>query len=92
MSVHPVRAQTFFYILQAASLSIWNLRHMEKKPVLTQMAQTKVHYVVHLFPVWMCFIYYQERASGDTFDNINMSCADYATLVYYSQSNELHNT
>lgn len=49
MSVHPVRAQTFFYILQAASMSIWDLRHTEKKPVLTQMAQTKVHYVVHFF-------------------------------------------
>ena len=36
----------FIYILQAASLSIWDLRHMEKKPVVTQMAQTKVRYVV----------------------------------------------
>ena len=39
----------FIYILQAASLSIWDLRHIEKKPVVTQMAQTKVRYVVLFF-------------------------------------------
>lgn len=53
MSLHPVWAQPFFCILQEVSLSTWDRRHMEKKPVVTQMAQIEV---CCCFFLWVCLI------------------------------------